>query len=288
MIGPNCLVIDDVAAALNSLTEFGREIVAAGASLVRDRVFEFLDRRRWTALPYAQYATWARDQMMARDLCWYVLDPILPLADLPSQPRRAKVLRSGDGRGFRLDDGFALARHDERSQAIGVVDDAAATGGTLLTLASGLTDDGSRIAAFALGVSTTNARARVTRVHSGTRYSVFQHGEWNVCHLRDGIPHLPFVGRRTAHPNLRVGDRSVIEVRRSMVHATNNLWQVLLIDPGIREAVRRARAMAEEGLTRHLGRPPVVADITLLGPEVPIVFEGETPPGADTRLADLI
>lgn len=283
---PDCLIIDDVATALNSMSPFGRQATATAAALVREAVIDFANRRRWTVLPYDQFVTWARSLIHRSSGDWLVLDPIFPLSTSSSRVKPLRVTRATGVNQHRVGPMDAVEAIQD-SPDIAILDDAAATGGTLRTVAGTLAGSGRVPTRFALAACTDEARAVIFRRFPSATLDVLQRGNWRICHLRDGCPHLPFTGRATTHKAIEISDGKSIEARETMATAVNNLWQVLYLDSRVKQAAQAARIRVAEQLAAGIGRPATVADLALLGQSVPVLLEpGQTVSG-DALLRDL-
>lgn len=75
-------------------------------------------------------------------------------------------------------------RDDDRDLSIGLVDDAAATGGTLCAAARLAAAQGLRVSTMRVCASTDKARRRVRESLGGLTVSVCVPGNWRIMHLR--------------------------------------------------------------------------------------------------------
>jgi hypothetical protein len=279
-MGPDCLVIDDVEVALAAMTELGRSVAAPGAHAIRARFMEFAFRRRWTVIPHSEFVEWSRHIGATVDVPWLVLDPLFPAESLHNRMTMVRVTRSAGVAEYEVASATTWGPPTNFRQAVGLMDDAAANGGTLRAVARAVEEIGGHATHFAVCAATKHAHDRVLTCHKSAKWRTLVPGHWQISHLRDGCPHLPFTGRRTHHPILHVSNGSSVEVRAPVFLSENNLWQVLYLDQPIRDAVRAARLEVADRLSRELDRPATVADLCLLGSAVPAL----APPGESVEL----
>jgi len=230
-------------------------------------VLEFAERQRWTVIPHGKFVSWAATAIPRDAGTWLVLDPLLS-----SQPGDVNVIpvriyRAAQSGSFEIADWKA----DEiRGRDVAIVDDAAATGRTLLCMAHIASSHGARPSVFAVAAATDFARQSLAAAFPAARWLTFMRDDWSICHMRDGCPFLPFSGRNVGAPRVVANDHASIEVRAPMWTAVNSLWFTLAMQRPIRAVIDTMRATVCTGLAAILGRQPTAADVRLLGPGVPL------------------
>jgi len=281
MADRQCLVIDDVERTLATMSAAGRGIVEDGAALVRRVVLQHASRRRWHVVRYDDFAAWASD-LVHRSRQWLVLDPLFPIDPSDGRCLPFRIARASAAGGIRRYEHDAVPPLDSMSVPLALLDDAAASGGTLRYVAQLATQSGVRIARAALCASTRSARdALQMAMHVGCVEYV--PGDWRILDLRDGCPHLPFTGRAATYEN---GDKVYWRVPMSAV--PGNVWQVLLLDSDIKEAIAQARRSVGQHLQQVVGGDPTIMDLQRIGPNIPALVLPHQRADAQTPLSQLI
>jgi hypothetical protein len=268
MPDPSCLIIDDVDGALATMSELGRAIVSEAAADIRAAVRTFAARRGWMVVAHASYVAWASDAMKNDPRPWITLDPLFPINADGVNAQRLRVSREFDSESSLLTKGFVQSTEvtfdSNANSTAGVVDDVAASGRTFRFALKVLTDAGSNIGRVLVCASSREAREGLRASVPGVQWAEYLRGDWRVCHLRDGCPHLPFSGR----PNGIIsgeGGMAAVEARVLPTHVTGNLWQVLALDPAVRSAIRDGRRHIVARLTDAVGEPARVSHLPRLG-----------------------
>jgi hypothetical protein len=285
----DCLILDDVGAALSMMSELGQGVVRQAAAPIRDAVLEYCLRHEWSLLNYDAYVQWATQQIAADDRKWLVLDPLFPVERLGNRARRIRTTRLFEEhhaivhRLYADTEFFAGGDELVPKGDIGVLDDAAASGMTLRRIMRYVGDAGGQVTRILVGASSRTARDAFRSGHSRCAWTEFMPGAWRTLHLRDGCPHLPYSGRPTEQGVVHCGDGSFVDVRVPVATLVGHPWQILAMDARVREAVSRARYMIARQLSMHLGRDACVADLPILGVGVPVLVRpGELVTGTAT------
>ena len=283
MADRSCLIIDDVEAALGLTTACGAEIMGVLSHQVRTAVVALAHKRSWTVVPHKSFAKWALEVTSRDDIPWLVLDPLFPRQALIAHGRFIFASRTRDLKGassaLRPDIFEGLTGN------VGIIDDAASTGRTLISTISELSQRGLNATRIALCASSRAAREAVLVRRPALRWEEYLRGDWEIAHLRDGCPFLPFSGRGTGDSVMSAG--SLLEVRVISTALPGGLWRVMDIDRSIHDAIRAMRLSVRIELEKMLARPAVVADLQMLGGSVPVVVEGPRALAPSTRLDDL-
>jgi hypothetical protein len=262
MADRECLIIDDVHAALDVMTDVGRNAASEASFAVRDAVLSHAARRNWAVVPYGAFAVWAANVLGRDEHSWVVLDPLFPSHQFGERVRPLRLTRAASGFGFDQDEGWHIG---DASDSIGVLDDAAASGRTLRHVSAALEQAGKKVSRFVLCASTSMARAAAKRSAPDALWVDFVAGDWRILHLRDGCPHLPFSGFRTDQKVLLDSAGASVDLRTPAPEVPGSLWQVLCVDPVIRKLVAAARLSVAERLSLLLGRPATIRDLYGMG-----------------------
>lgn len=278
------LVIDDVDAALSLMTEMGRAVASEAALRVRDAVLEYAIRRGWAVVAYQTFNEWANRLLDASNTSWIVLDPLFkPDGHNAARACSFRLTRVGQFQRFDYGEGWCHVPEGE----LGLLDDAAASGLTLLHVSRWLEQTGRTAQRYAVCAANRFAHEAVTRHRPGAKWSQFVSGDCSTLHLRDGCAHLPFAGRRMDLASVTGVAGCPIECRSPPTTVFGSPWHSLQTIAPIRIAVERARRAVVENLSVEVGRPAVVADLPLLGSAVPAWVDPGQRPSANTRLADI-
>lgn len=274
MLDTRVLVIDDVDAAMASMTELGRAVTTNGAQAVRSAVLAFAARSGWQVARYEAYQDWARRSISDDTFPWVVLDPLFRVADLGEKVRPLRLTRQYGPRREMIEGPTADWSSRRIDGPAGIVDDAAGTGRTLLHVAQLLGQVGGSVRRVLLCCSSRMSRESLRSRIPHARIAEFVPGDWRVIHLRDGCPYLPYSGRPIEHPPVVAANGSPIEVRVPPTVVRGNLWQVMAIDRGVRDVIASARADAVLRFGAAVGRRAVVGDLWLLGESVGALADG--------------
>lgn len=274
------MIIDDVEASLATMTPLGRNVVGQAAKTVRQAVVAHANRRGWPVVGYESYVAWACIAMRPEDRTWLVLDPLFPVQDLGIRARRLRLTRQ-----FDSSDTIVVRKYAPHtvsidvsglSAEIGLMDDAAASGTTLIHVARMAGDSGSVVAQVLLCAGSREAQDRFRKENRSASWSQFVGGDWQVIHLRDGCANLAYSARPIDHKPIVGVDGVAVELRVASYGVFGNHWQVLYMDRGVREAVTAGRLEVVRALSAALGRQACVRDLSLLGQFVPaLVSPGE-------------
>lgn len=289
-----CLIIDDVEAALATMTDLGRRIVGGSAEGIRDAVLRFAGRRGWYVLSHQSYVDWATEIIVKAGNPWLVLDPIFPLGRIRDFAQCVRLTRKYDNNETVVSREYVIAGRSGTldastiSDSTGVVDDVAASGLTLLRVARHVSQAGGTVRHVVVAASARGARDVLRRAAASARWSEFLPGDWvRSIHLRDGCPHLAFSGRPTGQTPVLAGNGEPVEVRVLSSDVAGNLWQVFGLDPAVADAVKSARRDIVRSFDAALGRPSCVRDVSLLGAFAPAVVRPGQVVSAEVPLESL-
>ena len=277
-----CLVIDDVEAALALMTDVGRAVASDAAHDVRKAVVDFASRRSWTVVSYRTYVAWLTESIAAQTAMWLVLDPLFPRGLYAE--RVVFVRTSRASAKITIEQPLDWQGAAARGLTLGFIDDAASSGLTLCRVISAVSELPMPARRVLVCASSRSARERVLGSAPQLRWTDFVPGDWRVVHLRDVCPHLSYSGSSITTA-ASVPD---VELRHPATCVSGNLWQVAHIDAAVRQSIQRARANVAERLTGVLGRPATVRDVSLLGPSCPALIVPGQRASADSSLAALI
>jgi hypothetical protein len=279
----DCLVLDDVHAAVSLMSEAGREIAGESASAIRSAVIAFCVRREWSLLNYDAYVRWGIDQIAADDRSWIVLDPLFPIEHLGDRVQRVRMTRLFEEheaivqRRYVDTEIFTASGELVSKREVGLLDDATASGMTLQRVMRAVRNAGGHVSRILVGASSRAARDGFRASRSACEWAEFMPGAWRTVHLRDGCPHLPYSGRPTDQGTVECDDGSRIDIRVPLTELVGHPWQILAMDQPVREAVSSARSTIPRRLSSRVGREARVADLSILGTAVPVLVKpGET------------
>ena len=275
-----CLVIDDVEAALATLTELGKTVLTEPSKQVRAAVLAYATRRGWLSVSHGSFMEWALSVLAQSEIPWVVLDPLIPLGSLPVHAFGHRVSRVHSNGQMHIAHRGADLSGRASSASVGILDDVASSGGTLAHVVESVVRSGGRVDRIALCASSRRAQD----IFWAARRDLFVPGDCRAIHLRDGCPHLAFSGRSTGESVLVGADSAKVELRMPTNLVLGNLWQVLAMDSPIAEAQKAARTDVIRNLRAAIGREPVIADLLLLGKNVPALWKAGVKPVAGDYL----
>jgi hypothetical protein len=282
------LIIDDIAAALAKASPVGQSILGQPAGVLRDAVCSLAARRGWLVVTHEAYSTWARNLIAKDQGNWVVLDPLFSANGAGGRVRALRFSRIFGHGGQGLEGPPIRLQLDGDSTRVAVLDDAIASGRTLRLADQIIRQEGGVTSRLATCAAAPLALQSLRRALPSAVFDTFVPGEWWTAHLRDGCPHLPFSGRPSGLEVDSVVGAGRIELRVLSRHVVGNPWQGFYLDSSIRAAAAAvARAVASE-LARMLGRPACIADLGLLGSNVPGVIGPGGSVTSDTRLDTLL
>lgn len=263
----SCLIIDDVPEALGLMTDLGRKVASESAQRLRNSIIDYARRCGWAVVPYNVYAEWAKELLTADDGTWVILDPLFPIDTSDHRQIFARVSRGRELGQFEFD---ARAQINERSlsNSVTALDDAADSGLTLRFAGKMVVEHGRQPSRLVVCASSDAARSLVARTFRGVDWRTYMQGSWNVIHLRDGCPFLPFVGRQADHQPLANADGTQLGVRVHPRTRFGHMWYVLNLDSQVRQAIHFAYLDVATRLAEVLGRPATVGDLRFLGAAV--------------------
>jgi hypothetical protein len=264
------VAIDDISSALAAMTQMGREALRQPARMVREAVMLYAARSGWKIISHEAFCDWARSQVDP-DYLWLVLDPLLPVESLSVPCVRVRATRRPISNDWPIADEIPTAvKESMRGREIGILDDAAASGDTLRFLAGIITQQGGSLSDVVLCVSTAQACSAVREIAPGCSWAQMHSAPATPLHMRDGCPLLPYSGRRLgADRSLAVAGAELLMSVPPM-YFRGGLWHELAQDRAAWSSIRQAWRLAGEGVSRELERKATVADIPLIGANVPV------------------
>jgi hypothetical protein len=286
MYGSGCLILDDVAASLNAATPLGRIVLEAPFRVISGAVSSLARKRGWTMVAYEDFAGWAQQRMQVHLCPWIVLDPLLGTVAAPGGIHTWRMSRLFGAAGTGLDGTPPTVPKLGPSNEVAVLDDAAASGSTMIYVLRSVQRAGAARSHVILCASSTGAISRIRAAGGGPSIELYVPGDWRVAHMRDGCPFAPFSGRPLG--TLTCANGHVIELRVPSRHVAGNAWQAFSIDSGVRSASLAAFGGIAESFSSHLGRQACIGDLPLLGTSVPAVVMPNVPVDATTPLSALV
>lgn len=266
------LVIDDVDDSLSRLSTIGQEILRDPVEVIREAVYHYADRYSLRIVRHKSFVRFAEEYSNCHLEHWLVLDPLFVPMGNPERFTRIRTSRQHDFSipKVRFDRNLTEMVREGR---VGILDDAASSGRTLRSVITSARSIGLRVSTVLLCASSRSAYHHISTSVSISQWREFVPGDWEVMHLRDGFPFLPFAGRPTGHVSIEVGIGEHIDVRVSSAHSPGNPWQVIQRDRAVGLAIRQARGEVGKALSRSLGRPATVADLQLLGSDANVFVD---------------
>ena len=284
--GDTAVAIDDIGAALNRMPDWGRWVLHASAQTASMAMTMCGTSRRWSLINYEAFAAWAADRVH-RDHTWLILDPLL--SGLGGDIHRLEVSRRASPKGWQVSVELPDSLCQELDGAtVGIVDDVAASGATLLNVAAAVTAAGGTVKEFVVSAASGFSRARIREAYVDCSLERFVDGDSYAIHLRDFCPGLPRAGRLVEGIQpVRVGDIDV-PVRLPPVIVRGGLWESVYQDRSVFQLGLQCRQQLIQRFTQALGREPVVADVLLLGPDVHIPLCTDVVPIAEMPLRQVL
>lgn len=289
MADRGCLIIDDIARALETATDLGRALLAGPAEQLRATVRRYAEFRGWPVIRHETFTEWALGQAAMTSRRWLVLDPLLHGSMNDSSFIPFRLTRRHDKGVNRV----CASQDNWDNQGLaglecGILDDAVSSGRTLAHASNLIAEAGGSLREVVVCAGAGAARERLRSFHPGLQWREFFPGDWRVIHLRDGCPHFPYSGRATALPSILDPVGSAIELRIPPTSVEGNLWQVLWLDREVRDALLSARLEITRQLAITLGRPARISDLSCLGKHVPALVEPDWSVAADVTLDSLL
>jgi hypothetical protein len=280
--------MDDVGAASRWLSEMGLWVVAPAAQRVRAAMCDVATGYGWKIQDYDAFARWALERVRASERPWIVVDPLLDTSAMMNA-HRVRLSRVLHGKEWKIELVEAAGQYSTLpSTSIGMLDDAAATGSTIMHMANVLKEQGATLAAVALCCISRSAHAALNGAHPSIEHSYFLQEGRTAIHLRDACAFLPFSGRPSAsHPPISTAAGDIV-VRFPSVTQKRGPWQHLFSDYRVLAATAYARSEVTNRFMSALGRKPTVADIPLLGSNIPLPAYPRQTVNAETQLTEIV
>jgi hypothetical protein len=280
------LFIDDVPPVLTRLTALGREVLEPGTTAVRDAVMAFAVRRGCRIIAHGAFADWVSSTVTAIGCDAIIsLDRLLNLSDAGVPVHQLHAKRIATTGGYWVDCSWPSDITPYLASArVAIVDDAVASGTTVLAAIRTLAAAGANVTHVVAGVATGDGQARLAR-RARVRICLYVSGRWNIAHMRDGCPHLPFSGRPSHAPSA-----TAVAVPRAIPSPSlpGSVWHAAALDAAIHTAIMTARRDAVRRLSEAVGRAALVNDLALLGNGVPALAAAELPLTGETPLQALL
>jgi hypothetical protein len=264
------VVIDDVQDAIDSLTDLGLSVVAPTARRIRDAVLFScaLHGDGWHIISHSAFVQWAVAQTDQSGFS-IVLDPLFDARLLGDGAAQLNVSRVATATGVRLS--VSLPPDVAKSITglpVHIIDDVAASGMTLRSVAGAINAAGGRAAAVMLCASSYRARDTVMRDIESCLWTPWAKGDCRAIHLRDACPFLPHSGKQIQKDvNVRDGCWPV-ETTLPVTVFRGGVWERLRHDRNLNFTLAAARKTIARQFSEALGRPARVSDLPLLGPRV--------------------
>lgn len=278
-------LIDDVHAALSRLTPFGEAVVAPSALRVRDAVMSHVRARDWLVVNHRGFAGWIAH---ARVRSCVVLDPFLDcVRELDQNRWRLSRLFTPDGWRIYAEIPPSLALK-VRGKTVCLVDDVASSGRTLCHVIEKVLGAGGHVSAIYASVAAERAREAVSRSFPAVTWVLMVNEPRAGIQLRDGCVGLPYAGRPVFSLSPIKTGVGLIERRACPTTFRGGFWDKVGNDPAVRASIEAARHELVDEFTRQLRRPPRLADLHLLGPDVAAVVSADRPVGPETPLREVL
>jgi hypothetical protein len=281
------IVIDDVRSALNATTPFGQEVLRRSSAMVRDAVLLYAARTSWVCVSHTAFCEWAIQQMDP-DYLWLVVDPLLPMTNLPAEAIRVRATRRPGAKDWVIDDEIQesiKARLGGRE--IGILDDAAASGDTLRFFANTVARANGQLTDVLVCASTSAARAVLRELVPGCSWAQLCAAPATPIHIRDACPLLPYSGRRLADRKVSVAGAD-LSMAAPPMYFRGSLWHQLSRDRAAWTMIREAWRVAAHDVSQSLNRPATVSDIPLIGLDVAIPLFARQNADQDSSLESLL
>jgi hypothetical protein len=278
------ILIDDTQSALAHLTPFGREIVTPIAGQVQRTMVLAAGLRGWRIIEHGRFVEWAEDQV-DQDYLWLVLDPLLHPERLGVEAIPLHLSRKLSNGILTINSSLAddLARR-VRGREVGLIDDAAWSGQTLLYASELVAAAGGIVSDVVVAAAGAEARARL---HASVSWVQYYRGSCTVMHLRDACPLFPYSGRRLAGADVQSGGTR-LEGAVSMLASRNGPWADIARDNFAARELRAAWARGFAKMSSILDRQPLVSDLPRLGSAVRVPLHRSTEYSPETPLSMLI
>lgn len=286
MIGATAVAIDDIGPALRRLNDWGQWVVYASAQTSRLAMTTCSASRRWVVIDHSTAADWARTCLSSEHV-WLVLDPLFDISGPNTMRLDVSRVASRDGWSLAVELPEAV-RQAVDGATVGLLDDAAASGETLMHVAAQVQAAGGTVREFIVMTSSAAARAKIESAYGGGCMGSFIDADAHAIHLRDGCPGLPRAGRRVAGvPPVRIGSK-LLEVRVPPAIVRGGLWDRAFSDRSVHQLLMEARKQLLSRFAQALGRPAIVSDIAQLGPDVHVPLCTTVVPEPDMPLERLL
>jgi hypothetical protein len=280
-------IIDDIEDSSRFLSELGKEVLTDSANAFRRTVREAAAAKGFVVADHTKFSDWVDD--LADSSCtWLILDPLIDVESLAPYAVAARVSRVVIEGGWQVEAANPSAIEEvARGKAVGVIDDATASGATIAFLGDMVQKAGGTLAHMAFCCATVQARAGLKEKFSSAQWHQFVDGGQVVVHMRDAFPYWPFSGRASAaHPPI-ITPAGPVHVRFPSLTRKAGPWAMLFEDYRVLAAFAYARSEATARFSKALGRDATVADLPLLGAHSSLPAYPRHQVAADTLLSSI-
>lgn len=281
------VIIDDVRAASRQLTPLGTTVTAGSCEDVRAAILGFAASKGWLVVDHTHFADWTHSLIGATG-SWRLLDPLLEAPVRSGTVRAMRVSRVLHGADWVIEPtGLDPLVDLVPGLEIGLVDDAASSGSTLIRACGMVEAVGAVVTRVALCTASTPAREALREHRPQLQWHQFVSGAHRTIHLRDACPYLPHSGRPTASQPRIETSMGTIVIRMPSVAIKSGLWTSVFSDYRVLAATLRARSQVTAMFSAAVGREATVADLPLLGANVALPAYPRHEVAASTTLSSL-
>ncbi len=197
MSGSTPVILDDMQASVDRLSDLGKAVVGPIANSIRMSVLLFAAAHNWRVVGHASFSAWVEAQIVgARSVRWLVLDPLFISHSSADACQGVRLTRTATPSGWQITSGLsAEVSCAVQGAEVGLVDDVAASGLTCRHVCDLVASAGGRVSRIILCTSSDDARSSVVQGRD-LHWLTFLAGDSDAVHLRDACPCLPFAGRR--------------------------------------------------------------------------------------------
>ena len=274
------LVLDDLATALRLMSPLGQSLLAPMAVSITNELRTHGERMGWVMIEHDDFSKWVDTRL--KGVRRIILDPLLPVGD---NGVRVSATRYFAGQGWKCAAVLPRTRLDGGQFAL--VDDAIATGDTMIEAVNKIGHRGGRITTLMTCAASTSAIGRLAESVPDAKVETFVEGNHYVIHARDACPFMPNSGRPfTVSPVNVYG--AELPVRFPPFAFQGGPWSQLRQGHFLNSLSTASRLFLER-FRATIGRDPLIADLSLLGTQIPIsCFRPAKNLSARTPLSSLI
>jgi hypothetical protein len=284
---PRPHLIDDFQAACQHLSPLGLATVGAAGLEVRQVLLSVVAAHGIRVTEHGHFTDWVKSVKSLAPV-WITLDPLLSMPPSAERFIPLRVSRFRHGSDWRVGSpNEPLVVESKDGVNVGLLDDAAATGDTLRAANRELVKLRHSVSHVVVCSSTTQAKAAVLEQTPHAEWHECVSGNYATIHLRDVCAYMPFSGRPIAERSHIATPTGVVTIRVPSIAMKTGLWAHLFRDYRLLAATVQARSQVATALSRELGRDAIVADLPLLGSNVPLPAFPRQEVTANTTLISL-